>query len=114
MGKQNQIDHAVIDKRRHSNIYDVRSFKGSDCDTDHYLMVAEVRQRLSKSKQGSQNFDIEIFNLRKLNYMELKGQYHVKSSNGFAAFENLDDGDNGDDYDGSGDGGFSHGGSRLL
>jgi hypothetical protein len=29
----------LIDKRRHSNILDVRSFRGADCDTDHYLVV---------------------------------------------------------------------------
>jgi endonuclease/exonuclease/phosphatase family metal-dependent hydrolase len=34
----NQIDHVLIDKRRHANILDVRSFRGADCDTYHYLV----------------------------------------------------------------------------
>jgi hypothetical protein len=38
----NQIDEVLIDKRRQSNILDVRSFRGADCDTDHYLVVAEL------------------------------------------------------------------------
>jgi endonuclease/exonuclease/phosphatase family metal-dependent hydrolase len=37
----NQIDHVLIDKRRHSNALDVRSFRGADCDTGHYLVVAK-------------------------------------------------------------------------
>jgi hypothetical protein len=29
----------------------VRSFRGTDCDTDHYLLVAKFRERLAVSKQ---------------------------------------------------------------
>jgi hypothetical protein len=46
----NQTDHVLIDKRRHSSILDVRFFRGADCDTDHYLVAAKVRERLAVSK----------------------------------------------------------------
>ena len=49
----NQIDHILIDRRRQSSILDVRNFRGADCDTDHYLVVGKVRERLAVSKQGS-------------------------------------------------------------
>jgi hypothetical protein len=37
---------------------------------------------------------MEKFNLKKLNYMEVKEQHKVKISNKFAALANLDDDDN--------------------
>jgi hypothetical protein len=47
----NQIDHALIDRRWHSGVLDVRSYKGADCETDYYLMVAKVRERLAVIKE---------------------------------------------------------------
>jgi hypothetical protein len=39
-----QIEHILIDWRWHSSILKVRSFKRADCGTDHYLVVAKVRE----------------------------------------------------------------------
>jgi hypothetical protein len=38
-----QIGHILRDVRWHSSVFDVRSFRRADCDTDHYFMVAKVR-----------------------------------------------------------------------
>jgi hypothetical protein len=86
-----QPDHILIDRRWHSSILDMRSFKGADCDTDHYLVVAEVRESLAVSKQAAQKFDEERFNLRKLSELEIRKQYQFEITNRFAALENLND-----------------------
>jgi hypothetical protein len=52
--------------------------------------VAKVRDRLAVNKQTSQRFDMERFNLKKLNDVEGKEQFRVEVSNRFAAFEDLD------------------------
>jgi hypothetical protein len=91
MGRHNQIDHIVIDRRWNSSILDVRSFRGADCDTDHYVVVEKFRERLAGSKQAAQKLDGERINLVKLKELEVKKQYQVEITNRFAALGNLDD-----------------------
>jgi len=59
----NQIGHILTNRRCHSRILGLRSFRGDDFDTDHYVVVAKVRERLEVSKQAAQNYDGERFNL---------------------------------------------------
>jgi hypothetical protein len=66
----------------------VRYFRVADCDTDHCLVVAEVRERLAVSKQATRRFDGERFILRMLRELEVRKQYHVKISKMFAALKN--------------------------
>ena len=66
------------------SILDVRSFRGADCDTDHYLVVAKVRERLALSTQGAQKFDRERFNLRKPKELEVR-KYQIEITNKFTA-----------------------------
>ena len=87
----NQIDHILIDRRWRSSILDVRSFRGADCDTDHYLAVTKVRERLAVSKQAAQTFNGERFTLGKINELEVKKLNQIEMSNRFAALENLRD-----------------------
>jgi hypothetical protein len=52
------------------------------------MVVAKGRQRLSVSKQAAQKFDMERFNLKKLNDVAVKEHSQVKMLNRFAALEN--------------------------
>jgi hypothetical protein len=45
---------------------------GADCDTDHYLVVSKVKERLATSKQAAQKCDVEEFKLRKLIELEVR------------------------------------------
>jgi hypothetical protein len=76
----NQIDHNLVDKRRHSNILDVLSYRAADYETVHYLMDAEVRERLAVNKQRSQRSHFERFNLKQLN--EVKSNIMSRSQIG--------------------------------
>jgi hypothetical protein len=52
-------------------------------------VVAKVRERLV-NKQRSHGLHTERFNLKKLNDVDGKEQFHVEVSNRFAALEDLD------------------------
>jgi endonuclease/exonuclease/phosphatase family metal-dependent hydrolase len=49
----NQIDHVLINKRRSSTITDVRTLRGPNCNSDHYLVRTKIRQRISKVEEDT-------------------------------------------------------------
>jgi hypothetical protein len=54
-------------------------------------VAAKLMERLSVSKRVEQKFDMQRFDLRKLNDTEVTEQYQVKITNRFAALKNFDD-----------------------
>ncbi|PNF25970.1 hypothetical protein B7P43_G06361 [Cryptotermes secundus] len=52
----NQIDHILIDVRHYSHLMDVRSYRGANTDSDHYLIISNIRRRISNARKihGSQ------------------------------------------------------------
>ena len=67
----------------------MRSFRGADCDTDDYLVIATVRERLAVGKKAAQRFGRQRFNLRKLNEPEVREQYQIEITKRFAGLENF-------------------------
>jgi len=72
----NKIGNILIDGRWHSSIL-VRCF------------IAKVKERLAGNILEAQKFNVERFNRRKLNELEVKKQYQNNVSNRSAALENV-------------------------
>jgi hypothetical protein len=51
--------------------------------------VAKLRERISVSKRVRQNFDLEIFDLKKVDDVEVKEKYQVEISNRVAGLDSL-------------------------
>ena len=63
-------------------MFDVQSFRGAECDTYHYLVVAKLKERLTASKQAAKKFDVERFNLKKLSERRLESSIRLRSQTG--------------------------------
>jgi hypothetical protein len=73
-----------VDAQRRSTVLDVHSSRAADCDTDHYMVVVKVRERLAVNNQRSHQFHMQRFNLNILNEVEDKEMYHVEVLNRLA------------------------------
>lgn len=68
---RNQIDHVLIQRKYRSSITDVRSYKGIDCDPDHFTIITKLKTKL----KCQEKFKIKKINIEMLKYIELKKQY---------------------------------------
>jgi hypothetical protein len=66
-------------------------FQGTNCNIDHYLVIAKVGENWQTCKQAAQKSDVEGVNLRKLSELEVKKHYQINISNKSAPLENLND-----------------------
>jgi hypothetical protein len=57
------------------------------------MVATNVRESLAVIKQTAQNFDVERFNIRYLNELEVRKQYQIEITNKFAALDCLSDDD---------------------
>jgi len=69
----------------------VRPFRRVDYHTEHYLVVAEVGERLAVSNKQHRSLMWGGFNMRKLCELLVRIQYQIKFSKRFAALENFID-----------------------
>jgi len=90
----NQIDHVSVDRRRHTNIMDVTSYRGVEGDTDHQLVITKVREKLyivNRENKGSKQMKFQV---KRLNNPSIRADYQLELSN---RFEILEDSSNNND-----------------
>lgn len=80
----NQIDHFVIDKRHQSMLEDIRSFRGANIDSDHYLVMAKINARISNYKKEHLFGNKKLYNVDKLKSEDTLMQYRNKLTNELA------------------------------
>ena len=72
MGRHNDIDHKDMV---------VKYFTGAECDTDHCLVVAQVRETLSVHKHSAPKFVVEQCSMKKLIEGNVREDYQLKITN---------------------------------
>jgi hypothetical protein len=73
----NQIDHLLIDARHVSNVMGVRTFRGANIDSDHYLLTSNIRSRISDARKAYSTC-ARKFNSEKLKSPEITSAYREK------------------------------------
>ena len=48
----NQVDHVLIDHRHGSDVKDIRSCRGADCDSDHFMVRVKYKQRIANIRKA--------------------------------------------------------------
>uniref|UniRef100_A0A8D9E0P6 Craniofacial development protein 2 n=1 Tax=Cacopsylla melanoneura TaxID=428564 RepID=A0A8D9E0P6_9HEMI len=83
---QNQIDHILIDNRQKSSIMNVRTRRGAECGSDHYLVQITLRQRIKCEGKKEQRM-APLLDLEKLKSIEIRNEFNLKTANLFEALE---------------------------
>ena len=81
----NQIDHVLIRRKFRTSLCDVRSMKGADCGSDHFLVRGKLKIKLRKTKNEVKRRG--KFDVSKLKEDETKHEYQVEINNRFEALE---------------------------
>lgn len=80
MGIVNQIDHILVSKRHASSVIDVKSARGPNCDSDHFMVKALFRERLSMVVKRN-TFRGKLWNSEKLTQSQEAFEYQKVVTN---------------------------------
>lgn len=97
-GKHSQIDHILIDARHASNILDVRSLRGANADSDHNLVRAKIRARISCDAKRNPVLKQTKYNTAKLQEEDIRERYACKISHSIGEIKTYGNNDIDDDW----------------
>ncbi|KAL1446132.1 hypothetical protein WDU94_005544 [Cyamophila willieti] len=86
----NQIDHVLIDSRHKRSVTNVRSIRGAECGTDHYLVLVQFQQRIQCNKRQTSNRS-KLLALEQLKEVDKYQDFQLKLEN---RLENIHQSDN--------------------
>ncbi|CAG4934632.1 unnamed protein product [Colias eurytheme] len=86
----NQIDHVLVDNRHKNSIKDVKTCRGADCDSDHYMLIIKVVAKINIANSDSKGtgHTIEIENTKD---KELASKFQIELHNKFDSLEITED-----------------------
>jgi len=85
---ENQIDHVLVQRRWRSSLQDVKARRGADIASDHHLVVAKLKMKLSARKK-QRNPRIR-FDVKKLRTKETRETFQITLRNRFEVLREED------------------------
>ena len=86
---ENQIDHVIIRQRWRTSLQDVRARRGADIGSDHHLVIAKLKVRLSARKR--QPNPRVRFNVGKFRNHDVKQDFKISLYNRFEALQTTEE-----------------------
>ncbi|KAL1462186.1 hypothetical protein WDU94_014046 [Cyamophila willieti] len=82
----NQIDHVLIDIRHSRSIEDVRSLRGAEINSDHFLVRVKMKQKILSTKQQREKHLPEI-DIEKLKHLSTRATFQQVLSSKFQSLQ---------------------------
>ena len=83
---KNEIDYISISSRCCSSLQDVRVYRGADCGSDHFLLIAKRRLKFKRLKHAGKQI---TFDTSKLKDTYTRLGYQLEVRNRFASLKKL-------------------------
>ncbi|CAG4943626.1 unnamed protein product [Colias eurytheme] len=85
---KNQIDHLAISSKWRSSLLDVRNRRGADIDSDHHLVVAEIRIKIATHRKRTRTVKASRrYDITKLQNPDTRDSFKLELRNRFSELD---------------------------